>query len=376
MSERVEGDRLVVTGKSSGSQFPRKQEAMAQRYEADGTTAEGPFFIEGSIYGRDLRFRGPGAVLGPVLGRGDITLEPSEGQAPQRFLGGLHSSGNIGSAPRKGGFRASLLASVDNVGTVVRGDVIADQISLIDTVVFGCVRGRRVKLSRCIVFGNVIATEAAVIGSSTILGYEAGQEVRFEGPCCLVFPNGTSVEAPAFVPAVDEAGFELPCSVMFLPALLALGSTSLGYCPRPDAGVTWASDSWRPTAESLLGNDESVIAASLHPVDWVKHSVETEVRKLRGKEIFTELVFSDRYILSIAGRALDFDAIVPALRHATWMLKTAIEFDHYSPVNQARTITAWAERCRPDELTLLHFATSRERPATKPRRGAHATVEG
>jgi len=351
---------------------------MAQRYEADGTTAAGPFFIEGSIYGRDLRFRGPGAVLGPVLGRGDITLEPTEGRPPQRFLGGLHSSGNVGSAPRKSGFAGSLLASIDNVGTVVRGDVIADQVSLIDAVVFGNVRGRRVKLTRCIVFGNVVAAEAAVIGSSTILGYETGNEVRFEGPCCIMFPTGTSVEVPAFVPAVDEAGVELPCSVMFLPALLALGSSALAYRPRPEAEATWAPASWVPTADELPRKDEGVLAASLHPVDWVRHAVETEVRKLRGREIVTEIVPSERYILSIAGRALDFEAIVPALRHATWMLKTAIEFDHYSPVNQTRTTEKWAAHCRPDELKLLHWATSREAPNENPKRplGRRAAAEG
>jgi hypothetical protein len=363
----MQGDRLVVTGRSSGSHFPRKQEAINQRYEADGTTSAGPFFIEGSIYGRDMRFHGPGAVLGPVLGRGDITLEPSEGKGPQRFLGGLHTaSGNIGCVARTSGYRGSLMASIENTGVVVRGDVIGDQVSLVDAVVFGNVRGRRVRLTRCIVFGNVIAEEGAVIGSSTVIGYDSKGEVRFEGPSSMIFPMGTSVDAPAFVPSIDEAGVELGCSVMFLPALLGQGSPSLVFRPRLDTTGAASDGSWRATAEDLSTGDAGVLGSALHPVDWVRHPVDTTVRKLRGREFVEELFPSERYIISLGGRALDFQAVVPTLHHVTWMLKTAIEYDHYSPVNQTRTEAAWKERCRPDELRLLQWATSKEPPARDP----------
>lgn len=358
MSERLQGDRLVVTGTSSGSQFPRKQEAMAQRYEADGNTSAGPFYVEGSIYGQDLRFRGPGAVLGPVLGRGDVSLEPTYGKSPQRFLGGLHASGNIGTAPRRNGFLGSLLASLDNVGTLVCGDVIADQISLCDTVVFGNVRARRIKLSRCIVFGNVLASETAVIGSSTVLGYDAGREVRFEGPCSMVFPVGTSIDTPAFVPATDETGLELPCAVMFLPALRAYGSSALTFRPGLPAGA--GANGWKSTASELSEGDAAIIASALHPVDWVRHPVQNEVRRYKGRQLIVEVVPSERHILSLGGRALNFEAIIPALHHATWMLKTAIEFSHYSTLNQRRTMEAWVGRCSIDEQKLLVWATARE----------------
>lgn len=363
MSEQLQGDRLVITGTSSGNHFPRKQEAIGLRYEADGTTKAGPFYVEGSMYGRDLRFRGPGAVLGPVLGRGDISLDPGDAGEPQRFLGGLHTaSGNIGCAPRKTGFLGSLMASINNTGVVVRGDVIGDQVSLVDTVVFGNVRGRRVNLRRCIVFGNVVAPEGIVIGSSTVVGYESGADVRFEGPCSMVFPVGTSVEVPAFVPATDEAGLEVPCSVMFLPALLALGSSSLVFRPRIDSTPELDDATWRPTAKDLQRRDESVEACALHPVDWVLHPVDTTKRKLHGREIVEELVRSERYLLSLGGRALDFERILGTLNHVTWMLKSAIEYDHYSPANQTRTEAAWVERCRPDELQLLRWATSKAAP--------------
>lgn len=360
MSERMQGDRLVVTGSTAGSLFPRRQEAMAYRFEADGNTPEGPFSIEGSVYGRDLRFRGPGVVLGPVLGRGDITFEPTYGKAPQRFLGGIHSSGNVGTGPRREGFRRSPLASLDHVGTLVRGDVIADQVSLTDTVVFGSVRGRRVKLSRCIVFGNLVADEAAVVSSSMLLGYESKREVRFEGPCSMVFPAGTSVEVPAFVPATDETEMTLPCSVMFAPALRAFGAKSLLFRPRLEPGAPLSDAEWAPTSQELSGGEDAVHASRLHLVDWVRHPVETEVRKLRNREVVVEHVASERYILSIAGRALDFEAVVPALRHATWMLKTAIEFDHYSALHQRKTQESWEARCLPDELKLLRWATDRD----------------
>lgn len=361
MTERIQGDRLVVTGQSSGSHFPKKQSAMAQRFEADGSTADGPFHIEGSIYGRDLRFRGPGAALGPILGRGDVTLEPEYGKAPQRFLGGLHANGNISVGPRKLGFAGSPLAAVSKTSVVVRGDVIGEQVSLTDAVVFGNVRGRRVKLSRCIVFGQVIASEAAVIGSSTLLAYDAGREVRFEGPCTMVFPIGTSIEEPAFVPAIDERGVELPCTIAFLPALRALGSQGLTLRPNPEPGATWAPEGWQSTASELRGGEGDLERSLLRPVDWVRAEVETEVRRLRGKEVVSERVPSERYVLTIGGRALDFDAIAPSLRHATWMLRTALEFDHYSTAHQSRTLDDWDKKCVPEEFRLLFWATNREK---------------
>jgi len=212
----------------------------------------------------------------------------------------------------------------------------------------------------------VIAEEGAVIGSSTVIGYDSKGEVRFEGPSSMIFPMGTSVEAPAFVPGVDETGLELGCSVMFLPALLAQGSQALVFRPRLDTTGAASDSTWRATAEDLSTGDAGVLGSGLHPVDWVQHPVDTTVRKLRGREVVEELVPSERYIISLGGRALDFQAIVPTLHHVTWLLKTAIEYDHYSPVNQTRTEAAWRERCRPDELKLLQWATSKEAPSKEP----------
>ena len=353
----MEGDRLVVSGASAGSHFPRKQTAMQQRFEANGTGSSGPFLIEGSVYGRDVRFRGPGVVCGPVLGRGDVTLDASEGKGPQRFLGGLHASGNVVVTPRRGGFAGSLIASVDRAAVVVRGDVVAEQVSLTDAVVFGNVRARRVKLSRCIVFGQVVARETAVISSSTLLAYEAS-EVRFEGPCCMVFAAGTSVQEPAFGPAVDEQGIELPYVMGFLPALRALGSKALMFRPAPPPGSSWAPASWVPSAHEL--GPERLMGATLRPVDWVRTDVVTPVRKVRDGKVVEEIVPAERCVLSIAGRALDFGAISSGLEHATWMLRSSLEFDHYSPAVKHKTHAAWEARCTRDERVLLHWATSHE----------------
>ncbi len=339
MSEKVEGDRLVVSGRSAGSHFPRKQAETQQRFEADGTGREGPFHIEGSVYGRQLRFRGAGTVLGSVLGRGDVTFaEP--GRAPARFLGGLHASGNVVSEPTRRGHLQSLLASVDHAAIVVRGDVIGDQVSLVDAVVFGNVRGRRVRLARCIVFGQVIADESAVLAASTVLAYEA-PTVRFEGPCCVVFVAGTSVEVPVFAPYVDELGAELPCAVMFLPAMRALG------------GIALSHRSWEPGAGALAG-------ARLVPADWVRAPVDTTVRRLRDGKVEARTVVAERYVLSIGGRALNFAPLVSQFGHFTWLVRTAFEFEHYAPQVQASTRAHWAERCTPDERCLVTHATAVE----------------
>ena len=366
MSARVEGDRVVVTGSSAGSHFPRKQAEIQQRFEANGGGAEGPFLIEGSVYGRDVRFRGAGVVCGPLLGRGDVTIEPAEGRGPARFLGGLHASGNIVSTPRRGGFGGSLLASIEQASRVVRGDVIAEQVSLSDAVVFGNVRARRVKLSRCIVLGQVVARESAVFHASTLVSYEAG-EVRFEGPCAIVFPAGTSVGVPVFAPATDDLGTELRCEIAFLPVLRAFGSRSLVYRPAPAPGTSWAPARWLPTATETAPNQVS--GAMLHAVDWVRADVESRVRKVRDGKIEEATVPAERYVLSVAGRALDFSSIVPSLEHATFMLRTALEFEHYSPPVQEATHQAWTARCTAEERQLLRWATSREQlapPAPRP----------
>jgi hypothetical protein len=339
MSERQDGDRIVITGYSAGSHFPRKQAQAQFRLEADGLSKEGPFHIDGSVYGRELRLRGPGTVSGPLLGRGDIALE-NHGAAPQRLLGGLHASGHIAVKGRGAGLRHTLAGAIERVDYVVRGDVIAEHLVLENTVVFGNVRARHVRLSQCIVFGQVLAREKAVIAASTLLAYEA-PAVRFEGPCCLLFAAGTSEHVPEFAPLRDGEGVTWPGDVCFHPVLRAAGYAALTNRP------------WE------MARDTAAMAR-LCLADWVRVDAERSVRKIRDGKIVETNVPVERYVLSVAGRALNFEALGEHLDHMKWVIKTALEFDHYHPNHQGEARRRWQGSCSPDEVALLDLVT---RPA-------------
>lgn len=340
MSERKDGDRIVVTGYSAGSHFPRTQAQTQYRFEADGNSAEGPFFIDGSVYGRDIRMRGPGTVLGPLLGRGDITLQ-NHSASTQRLLGGLHGSGNASCISRGAKLRDSLVGSVEAADYAVRGDVIAEHVSLENAVVFGNVRGRQVRLAQCIVFGQVIAKESAIVSASTLLSYFA-PSVRFEGPCCLLFSSGVSERAPEFAPFKDGAHQSWDCDLRYFPALRTMGFAGVAYRP------------WDEAAKRT--------EARLYPEDWVKVDVEQEVSKIRDGRLVVERLPAERYVLSIAGRALNFEHVQKTLDHLSWMLQTILEFDHYHPNAQQAVHARWKESCTADELFLLGLGTAPPRP--------------
>jgi hypothetical protein len=347
MCERKDGDRIIVTGYSAGSHFPRTQAATQYRFGADGSSREGPFYIDGSVYGRDVRMRGPGTVVGPLLGRGDITLH-NHGPTPQRLLGGIHCSGNAGCISRGGQLPKSLVGSVEAADYAVRGDVVAEHVSLENAVVFGNVRGRQVRLTQCIVFGQVIAKEAAVISASTILSYHA-PSVRFEGPCCLLFSSGLSERPPQFEPFKDGAQRVWDCDLRFFPVLRTLGHTGVSFRP------------W----DNVAKRNESKLVRE----DWVRVDVMQDVAKIRDGKMVTQRVPSERYVLSVAGRALNFAQVQESLAHLSWMLQTVLEFDHYHPKAQQAVRAKWKEQCTPDEIVLVALAT----PTAQAKAPAQAT---
>ena len=334
MSERMDGDRIVVQGYSAGSHFPRVQAATQFCFEANGMSPEGAFHIDGSVYGRDVRLRGPGTVCGPVLGRGDITLQNHTDQ-PQRLLGGLHSSGNIACIGRGAALPDSLVASVAKANYAIRGDVIGEHVSLENAVVFGNVRGRNVKLIQCIILGQVLAKESAKVCASTVLAYDA-PAVRFEGPCCMLFPSGVSATPPEFVGFLDGAQQVWESDIRFYPAMRLGEHAAMTHRP------------WEQQTDVML-------SARLHAPDWVR--VETQQKQviMRDGKRVEKHTPATRFVLSIAGRALNFGALTPHLEHLTWMLKTALEFEHYHPNDQQEIRKRWADRCRPDERQTLQL---------------------
>lgn len=356
MSERTDGDRVVVSGFSAGSHFPRTQARTQFRFEADGLSSEGPFVIDGSVYGRDLRFRGPGSVAGPVMGRGDVSLQ-NYSPAPQRFFGGLHANGNVVAERRAAPLPQSLSGSLGAASIVVRGDVIAQHVSLENAVVFGNVRGRHVDLQHCIVLGQVLAEEAAVLSATTFLSY-AAPSVCFRGPCCALFALGASDGPPVFDAFTDGAGRSWESDLRLYPVLRGEGTSPMSN---------------RPWEEVTAGYS----AAKLGPADWVRVDAERTAQRRVGGRNVDEKVAVERYVLTIAGRALNFKLLAADLERLTFMIRCVLEFDHYHPNTQAATRRRWEDICTADELALLRLATdpparAAPAPASAPRPSAPA----
>ncbi|MEN9796346.1 MAG: hypothetical protein RL653_42 [Pseudomonadota bacterium] len=314
MGEQVQGDRIVVAGASAGSHFPRTQAEMEFNWEANGLGAAGPFEIDGSVYGKSLRFRGPGTVHGTVLGRGDVTCETGAGQC-QRFLAGLAASGNLVCSEWPAGLRDTTVGDIRRARMVVRGDVMAENLALDGAVVFGNVEATRVRLSHCLVLGSVVAHESLTVRASTLFAYHAGT-VTFEGPCALVHAMGESLNLPVMAPYQDLSGAAVEPSVELYPLVRGTGSLF-----------------------NRSGLGEGVPAARLSlDTDWVK------VTRPDGQSA---------YVLSIMGRALNLRAYGRAIEEIYTLLRTALEFEHYSPRDQARTRERWAGMATAEELWVL-----------------------
>lgn len=312
MGEQVQGDRVVVSGASAGSHFPRLQAEMEFNWEANGLGADGPFDIQGSVYGKSLRFHGPGTVRGTVLGRGDVTLETGTGQC-QRFLAGLATSGNLVSTEWSAALRETTVGDVRRARCVVRGDVMAENVVLDGAVVFGNIEGTRVRLSHTLVLGSVVARESLTVRASTVFAYNAGT-VSFEGPCSLVHAMGESRNLPVMAPYQDLSGALVEASVELYPLVRGKGSLF--------------NRAVEPTPEAHLSLD----------TDWVR------VTRQDGQ---------GAYVLSIMGRALNLRAYGKAIEEIYTLLRTALEYGHYSPRDQARTRERWAGIATEEELWVL-----------------------
>lgn len=339
MSERKDGDRITVTGYSGGSHFPRTQAATQYRFEADGLSPEGPFHIDGSIYGKDILLRGPGTVLGPVMARGDARIHNHSGQ-PARLLAGLHVSGSIGSVSRGGALEQSLVASLDNADCVIRGDAIGENVQLENAIVVGNVRGRHVKLTHCIVLGQIIAEEGAVLQASTFASYQC-HEIAFEGPCTALFTMGVSERPPVFRAYLDGAGRSWPSDLRFYPVFRSSADGALG-------NRCWCAAS-REYEQSALSS-----------ADWVGfEATRMEPRLVEGKRV-EEAVRVERFAFTVAGRALNFRAIEDQLARLASMLKTSLEFSHYRPNDQQAVRRSWEAELTRDEARVLRLATDLE----------------
>ncbi len=334
MSKRVEGDRLVVSDRIGGSVFPTVEAEVPFALECDGTVGDG-FRILGSVYGRQVRAHGNGHVQGMLVGRGDVVIDLRNG-GRQRYRGGITSSGNIEVLRDPVGVRQSLVGDLKQAQLLVRGDVVGERVVLRNTIVFGNVQARRIVLENCIVFGALIATESMVLRSSTFLYYYSNA-VSFEGPCMALHAMGESIERPTFAPLEDHDGLILGSEVAYYPMVRRRSDSAL-------SNRTWLE---RPAGAA---------SGRLFPsTDWVRLEVETPdvAAILRKRPEEPKARKGERWVLSIAGRAMNFGVLTLDLQVLIRMLQLAFEFDHYLP--EAKTAALfWIERhCTTDEQWLM-----------------------
>ena len=313
MTTRIDGDQVFVTGTVRASIFPKVESETAYAIEFDGRgeAGGGAFDIQGSIYGRQLRFRGSGIGRSCVVGRGELVLDLRAGGV-QRFLGGLTANGNIEVLSDPTALRDSLVADIERTRVLVRGDVVGEVVYLRDTVVFGNIQAKRVVLERCIVVGAVVAREDLIIRASTVLYYHASR-ISFEGPCMCLHAMGESVERPVFSAMEDAGGTVYEPSVLYYPVIRRRAETSLSNRP------------WQSVPPGTA-------TGRLHPPsDWVRVGIEQPdpAAVLRNRPDEPKTKRSERWVLSIAGRAMNFGMLSLDIQTVGRMLQTAFEFDHY-----------------------------------------------
>ena len=334
MAERVDGDRITVTGYSGGSHFPREQKQLNYNWEADGTSKDGPFKIDGSAYGRSMRFRGPGIVTGSVLGRGDVSLE-NHSDGTQSFLSGLSVNGSLVARSRGEALQDSLMGSVDKADYILRGDVLATNVVLENAIVFGNIEANRVHVTSCIVFGAIIAKEKLTITASTLLYYHA-PEVTFEGPCMMINAMGESRKEPVFATFEDGGGNLWDADVRFYPVLRGAETDGM-ITNRP----------WAATSEAYAN-------AALYPeTDWVR--VDVTEPGANTADVKPE----ERYVLTISGRALNFKMLEAHLDDIYRLLKSGLEFEHYHPNTQAEMRRIWDDICTDEERRIMESVNAR-----------------
>lgn len=332
MTERMDGDRIIVTGYSGGSHFPREQRYLNYTWEANGLSPEGPFQVAGSVYGRGLRLRGPGTIGGSILGRGDVALE-HHGPGVQRLMCGLSASGNVSCRVDSGALAETVIGDIRKVDYAIRGDVLAENVLLDNAIVFGNIEATNIRLRNSIVFGALIARETLTITASTALYYHA-RDVVFEGPCCMLNAMGESASAPVFAPHEDGAGQLYQSDVRFYPVFRGAGSGALTN--RPWEAATPAGEQSRLYAEC----------------DWVNVRAFEAGGSAKGSE-------SARHVLSIAGRALNFGVIEHNLKALYNMLRSGLEYEHYTPEAQLEAARMWKQTCTANERFVLLLVNSR-----------------
>ncbi len=343
------GDRQIVTGEYAGSIFPREERTVSMALRLDGRTA--PFLVEGSVYARELEAVGTGVVRGPVLVRGDVTLTNTSTKGCQRFLAGLSTRGHLQAISAPVPLAESLTGRADAARFVIRGEVIADSVRLSNTIVFGNVRAKRVVLDSCIVLGAIIATETAEVGSSVFASVD-GEAVSLLGPCSCFLASGVSRTPYVFGRHRDALQVLHDFSLRHL-ALCRSTAAGCGF-GRSGDGKFGANRSVSCTEHAKSACPYSQVM--LTTGDFVHVEGHRSVTRVEGTQHVTTEQAVPIYVLSIAGRALNFQAVADDANLIGSVMRAVLEFDHYDDVSRQQAQQEWSQELSADEIALLSLA--------------------
>jgi len=228
---------------------------------------------------------------------------------------------------------------VCNVDHVVRGDIVARNVVLRNALVFGSIRATNISVEQCIVFGQVVAKEKCSVACSTLMAYQA-PKIDLIGPCCFFFASGESKALPEWQDYKDCQGRIWPWSVELYPLMRGDSDSPLGNRP-------WRGDV--PLARNQLMRS-----------DWVRADV-AESSHQRANQAAVERL-SQRYVLSIGPRALDFASIEASVLTTAWLFGSALEWGHYAEPTREEVRRQVTARCSAQELIAFDLATARDLP--------------
>lgn len=345
------GERQIITGHHGGSVFPREERTVAMTLRLDGRTE--PFLVEGSVYAREFEAMGPGLVRGPVLSRGDIALNHSGKTGTQRYLAGLSTRGHLVATTPSTCLTESLTGRIDAARFVIRGEVIAETVRLSNAIVFGNVRAKRIVLDSCIVLGAVVATEIAEICSSAFASLDA-EAVSLLGPCSCFLASGVSRTPFVFGRHRDAEQALNDFSLRHL-ALCRSTASGCGF-GRVEGGAYQANQSVACVRHAA--GECAFSQVRLVPADFVQVEGRRQVARAEGSQIIRTEQAVALYVLSIAGRALNLQAMADDADLIAAVMQSVLEFDHYDDVSRRQAREEWSKSLCADEIALLQLATS------------------
>jgi hypothetical protein len=322
MAPATDGSKIVISESVAGSVFPRSEKDIPFAIIIDGTAK--PLRVEGSVYGRELEFRGDVRIDGPVVVRGDTRISP-RGSAI-RLNSGITVNGSMRAVPEAEG--NGILEKIDNAKLIVKGDITVNQnVALRDAIVFGSIRAVNCSLERCIVLGTCIISERLHVVNSSIGGY-AARDVEFEGGCMMIHALGESKSQPRFIPFEAPDASIAPCDIRFYPAMRSR-STLINKVA--DGAVPLANDS------------------KLYPnIDWISTGATANPALGENSGIIYQ-----KWVLSVGGRIADYSTINDSILAMTRMLKCGFEFEHYHPDHRPRLLAAAKHGLTDEERWIL-----------------------